>query len=529
MANLARTNAEWLRFLREQFLFVRMARETIENRDRYRRERIQVKNINDATSSTPHFTSVVLTGVVFGTNVNPAGNTAHAGILYVRFVANGGNWDVHLYKATGGGGGDEVGTVTNVAASATGTIVAANSSGLAGTVTLGANIAGETNDRHQLFVYQDWKREFGALWPSDGTTDDDAYSREAATRMCSDLAALEQQKLDRIITGYSEWALGNEQNPVGRGAAFVKQAVTSLISEAVDTDEDGAVTRSRTGFLEVLRDAMEDEATGSEQDIVKRVVAAGAGSFDGANVGLGAVASHTPEHHCPIGTWRFECVKGVDTDDLGAETFDGVFTEDNTDRTISLRGLVVGQSWKGPEGFGPVTLTRTLTKTGDGSNLRFTAASAAVVTGENNRNTDGGVLYWAITANGSNWDIAFYRSGSYGTSYKVAEATNIATSAAFTATAKNASGLTIAWQLGGTPSAVTGTLLLNPFYVQNTSNVRDKFSIATTLTSSGTAQRVIQKMFNYFLNDDTSGSELIPDSLAAVCNVSFGPYLVEDN
>ena len=75
--------------------------------ERSRLTRTQVVNFGDRKSATPHITALTLSGVVYGTN------TSADGLLYVRFVANGGNWDVSLYTGTGASG--LVGKATNVA------------------------------------------------------------------------------------------------------------------------------------------------------------------------------------------------------------------------------------------------------------------------------------------------------------------------------------------------------------------------------------------------------------------------------
>ena len=111
MADLAKTDAQYERFLEELGALMRIARWVEEIRRRLTRERTQVVNAGDVTSATPHLTGATLTGVDFGAN------TSDDGKLWLRWVANGGNWDVHLYTAAGASG--EVGTVTNVAASAT--------------------------------------------------------------------------------------------------------------------------------------------------------------------------------------------------------------------------------------------------------------------------------------------------------------------------------------------------------------------------------------------------------------------------
>jgi len=521
MSDLGKTNAQWTRFLREEGFFLRLARKIEDDRRRVTRERVQIVNQNDVTSATPHFTALTLDGVEYGTN------TSEAGGLFVRLVANASNWDIHLYTAAGASG--EVATATNVAASATGSLVAANSSGLTGTVTLGATIAGEIDDKHQLLILADYKLETLKLWPSDGTTDDDTASRSAASRLLSRLSSLYGQMQSAIQSGLSEWALSAADNPIARGNDFLSTAETSLLSDTEQKDASGNVTRLRRGFFEVQRSSQEDETTGSEQDIIERVIAASAGSFDSNNDGLGTLASHTPEGHCPVGKWRFECVRGVGNSGGGTEEFRGTFTSAANDETFSFTNLRVKQSFKGPRGFGAVTLLRTLSKTGDGSNVNLAAVSTISTSGEDETNTDGGVLYWKVTAAGSTNDISFYKSSNRATGDLVAKLSGAADAATTqVAAAQNGSGLTITLDVGSNPVLDTeGTLDLNFFHIQNAANVPDKFEVDTTLTSEGKTSRVLAEIFGAYMNTETSGSEQIDDDLLAGAN-TFVPYIVED-
>ena len=521
MSDLGKTNAVWLRYLREHSFFLRLARKLEDDRRKMVRERVQVVNQNDVTSATAHFTSVTLTGVEFGSN------TSEAGGLFVRLVANASNWDVHIYTAAGASG--EVASITNLAASATGTLVAQNSSGLGGTVTLGATIAAEADDKHQLLVFPDYKLELLKLWPSDGTTDEDTASHAAAVRMLARLASLYGQMLTTVRTGLSEWALSASDNPLARGNRYLEAAESSLLSDTAQKDSSGNVTRLRRGFFEVQRSAQEDETTGSEQDIIKRVIAASAGSFDSNNDGLGTLASHTPEGHCPVGKWRFECVRGVGNTNGGKEEFSGTFTATNSDASFTFTDLRVKQSFKGPLGFGAVTLLRTLSKTGDGSNVNLGAVSTFSTSGESESNTDGGVLYWKTTLAGATNDISFYKSSNMASGDLVAKLSGAADAASTqTAVAQNGSGLSLVFDVGTDPVLdASGTLDLNFFHVQNASNVPDKFEVDTTLTSEGKGSRVLAELFGAYMNTETSGSEQVDDDLIAGAN-TFVPYIDED-
>lgn len=521
MANLAQSDANWLRFLREFFFFLRLGRTALEQQRRYTRERVQIKNEGDYASATPHITAITLTGVEYGQN------TTEEGTIIVEFVANSSNWDVNLYDNPSG---TLIGKATNVAASATGSIVAQNSSGLSGSVTLGATITGDTSENHRLRVEIDWKLELLKLWPSDGTTEEDTNSRSVATRLLATLYQLERQKEAAIIAATQEWALTAADNLVARGNSWTGEQDTALIAEAVRRDSAGAITRLRTGFLETLRAAMEDEGTGSEQDVIKRVVAGGAGSFSGNNTGAGAVASHTAEDHCPIGTWSFKCVAGLGSGAGGREQFECVFLSSDGLETFTGGALLtVKQAWKGPRGFGAITLTRTLSKTGDGSNVNVGAASTFSTTGESEANTDSGVLYLRTDANGSNWDFSFYRASGRNAGDLVAKAENVATGASgVQATARNGSGLTVTFTVGSAPVDTTANYSIDLafFTVQNASNVPDKFTVATTLTSEGVISRIMGLLYDYKLNGDTSGSEQIDDDIARA-NVGLH-YITDD-
>lgn len=516
--DLGKTLVEWKRLLGRELagLFLCPLREAREARDKFTLERTQMWNLGDRASSTPHISALTLSGVDYGNN------TSVEGRLWVRFVANGGNWDVHFYKAAGGGGGDEVARVTNIAASATAALVAQNSSGLSGSLTLGANITGDVTDRHQLLVVVDYPARLAKVLTQTDGIEDDVHSRRILQNLYARCASLEEQKIAAIVAAVEAWALGDSQNLVGRGLDFTNTAETQLVEDVADPDASGNVARSRGGWLYVVKDAMEDETVGGEIDVIRRVVAASAGSFSG-NDGSGAVASHTPREKCLAGTWTFECVD----DTLGKERFNFNFRATDRDFQINGTGPQVKKEWSGPLGFGPITLTRTLTKTD--TNSRFTAASTATVTGETSLNTDDGVLYISIVANGSNWDISFFSASSRHISTLVAKATNIATSAAFTATEQNASGLNVVWQLSGTVAAdATPSLDLNPFKVENANGIRDRFTVTTSITGTpGLIQSLFAEEFDAELNSDTSGSESISDDYAK--QGTFAPYLAFDN
>lgn len=515
MSNLAKTQAQWNRHFEEEFCELLLApiRLLRECKDRFRFERTQVVLLD----GRGYVTSLTLAGVVTGVNTDTKGQ------LYIRIAADGGNWDINIYKATGAGGGDLVASVNALAAAGTSALTAENSSGLSGSITIGASMAAVANDTIVAQTFVDFRKLARDVLDGDGAKDSatlallvDAYDQVWRNTEAS---------LAIMRGAVQRWAAELGQS----GPEFTGQSFASLVSDEPVRGNSGEVSRRRTGFLPFYAEAMEDEGTAGEQDVVRRVTAGGAGSFDAANTGQGAVASHTPGEQCPAGVWTFECDAGQGTGRGGSETFSGRVKISGTDEELTFSGLTIKQSWTGPRGFGPITLTRTHSKTNDGSNNNFAAASGAVVTGEKESNTNAGVLYVKITANGSNWDIAFYKASTQTDSEKVAEALNVATSAAFTAEAKNGSGLTIAWTMGGTPGASTNiTFNLNFFVVQNGDGVPDKFTVTTSVTGTpGLIQETVSEELGYPLNSDTSGSETFAD--AHMKANTFPDYLVQDN
>lgn len=515
MPDLGHSQAEWTHFVGEEegYCWLVPMRLLEETASRFLLERIRIDNRDDYNTN---IAAATLTGVNYETNTDAQGR------LRVRVSANGGNWDVKLFKATGGGGSDEVGRVTNVAAAGTGTIVAQNSSGLGGTITMAATVAAETDDIHHLKTFVDFRLVAKAMETgSDSTSDTNASASYAAMIDAYTAAGLAVRgALNGFIANFSRFALSDTGVPVAKGRTFLESADTTVFQEVQRRDSDGNVVVDKSGLLSTQRLCMADETTGGEQDVVRRVPSASAATFFSSNSGLGSIASHSPGEAAPEMTITGTCVQGVDTGRLGSEEFEISYNYlDKGQRVIRRESinLRVGKTWTGSFGVGPISLVRTYSKTGDGSNLHLAAATGATapsVTGETNSNTDAGILYWQVVANGSNWDYEFYKSSTYGAATLVAEATNIATGANFTASAQNASGLTIVYKAGSAPVAATqGTLNLNPFKVQNSSRIADGFTIDVAVAASpGSFQSLVSRMWpGAHLNSDTSGSESISD------------------
>lgn len=517
--DLGHTQAEWTRLLGREIgqALVAPLRLLREVRDRFRLSRTQVVNWGDCASAAPQITAATLTGVNLGTN------TSALGELFVRTAVNGGGgYDVSLYKAIGASGGDLVAKATGVATNGTGTLVAQNSSGLSGTVTLAGTVTTETNDKHKLVVLVDYRAQLSTIF--DGSVEDDEASRAAMKKFYDAVVAQIDNAISAGVRAMQDIGLSAADNPVARVNKFCLTTESTLESDQAIVEGSGAVRRSRTGLFEVLRNDMNDETTGGEQTVQQIAPAGSAGAFGSANTGQGSVASHTPSGQMiPPSTWRFQCIDQT----IGAEKFRCTigFTRAGDDRAIvDPSPLTVKQPWSGTLGFGPITLLRMRTKTGDGSNLNLAATSYFTESGENSANTNDGTLYWLIASNGANWDISFYNSSSYLSTALVAKATNVATGATFQAVQQNSSGLTINGKVGSGPTTTTtGTLVLNTFRTQNSNGQPDEFTVTVTHTGTdGVYQRLLADIFGAALNSASSSPSISDDY---VKGNTFVPFL----
>lgn len=517
--DLAKTNAQWDRWLGREFGMrlglIRVLRELL---DSLHREREQIRIVRDATAylGTSGATS---DGADLGVN------TTEDGIVYIRLTGGGDPRTASAYKATGGGGGDLVAQGTANAGNVA-TMTPQNSSGLSMTWHIPTPFVATSGDEIAAHIFTDWRLR--ALRVHDGDEPRDTEAREGFQDLLNGLRSAIASLKGSAVAELGQWAAAQ----FNRGAEFTGRTFSSLISDVAREDESGNVSRQRTGFLPFIKQAMADN-TPTVQTVVRIVPSAAAGVFASGNAGAGAVDAHTPQEHCPELIIELSCVRGYDTEDIGDEEFSGFARVTETGETIPVNGVRVGRSFSGPRGIGPFTLERVLAKTDAGS--RFTAASTAVVSGESNRNTDAGVLYISIAANGPNWDISFFRAATRLATDLVAKAENIATSATFTATERRGSGLQVAWQLSGTVAAdVTPSLDLQPFAIENDDGVPDSFSIDVTHAASpGLIQQITAEELGtgaesrYHLNSAAAGAETIGDGFASAG--TFTPFAVRDN
>ena len=524
--DLGKTDAEWLRLLGSEIggMILAPARVLFETRDRFKEARTQVQIDGNAAHSTVFDIDAGAGLILAGANIGT--NTAADGRLWCRITGSG-PYTVSLYTAAGASGLVAQGAAN---AGAVATLTAQNSSGLTGTADLHASIAADATDTIQILVVQDWRARLATVFnETDGVTDD-PYTRQVLAAAYAATARRIDAALGDFLSYVPAALLAAADNPIARVNEFTGAGDSTLASVSVDNDGSaGGVTVSRSGAFETLKLAMADETTGSTQGVLRRLPASVTTTFGSANAGTYSVPTHTPGDRTPAQTVVFKCTRGVDTGDLGNEAFQARITQTEGEERIYTASelAVIGQPWSNANGIGPITISRTYTKTGDGSDLNFAAASGAVVSGENNSNTDEGTLYWSTTTDTTN-TIKFFSSSSLDASTLVAQADSIATSTAFTATQKNGSGLTVNWTTGGTLSSTNGSLLLNPPKVDADGNgTPDQFTVAITVpAAAGIYQTLMSRVFGAELNGVAS-SETISDSYAT--QSTFAPFVVRDN
>ncbi|HBP17415.1 MAG TPA: hypothetical protein DEA08_06445 [Planctomycetes bacterium] len=352
------------------------------------------------------------------------------------------------------------------------------------------------------------------MW--DGTADKDVRSREefvAAAELVAE--QLREAKLT-MLEAFTAFAtrLGS------RGADFLQATHSSLVSDTPVRGGSGSVSRRRTGFLVDLARSMKAESVAGEQSIAQRVVKAQAAVFAPTNGGRGKIAAHAPREFCPAARWTFKCARGQDTGHGGAEEFQCTVKVLGEDRQFSFGGVRIKQSFSGPEGIGPFVLERFYTKTGDANHRSLSKANSVSTSGERSGNTEAGLLHWEVRDRGAGFEVSFYRSAGKAEGDLVARAEGVVANAAFQATERNASGLTVNWAAGPQPKdGEAGALNCNFFLVENRGGVPDEFVIETVVAGGGRVQALLAELTGGSLHSKPAGQETVPDDLLLAGNV----------
>lgn len=425
-------------------------------------------------------TGWTLTGVVPGVNTDANGK------LYVRFVADGGDWDVSVYKATGAGGGDLVASANAVADGAVATLAADNSSGISGSVTLDATVTADATDTHILECFIDWPTYSRSIL--DGSQAEDTEIKKALdtayTSVASSIRAA-RQALASVLNAAAVRSLI---------ARITKtEATQAFLTKGVSVDE-GLVTLDVSGAAEDLRDAMQDNTT--EQKVAVTTLTAGSVTADSGNAGLGTLTVGA------ISPNMVPCKVIATCVDEGMPDEEFEITALSSDGKTSLKGrsrLRVGREWNDPDLGVSLTLSRTYDKNStDGTNVQVAAVSFITgVTGITADNSDDGTLYGKSVANGGTWNFEFYKASGLTAADLVAKATAIAADGLFTATPSNQSGLQVGWKAGSTPTnGGTWQLDVNPFKKKRVGQGGDRFEFDISRSAKGAWQEAARKQFD---------------------------------
>lgn len=486
MPNPARSQTEFTDLFARILHPLRKAEIIDEVIDRFESSRTQVVETGDFNAN---LTDWDLSGVVVGTNTDSAGR------IFVR-VTGAGPYAVTLYKATGGGSGDKVAEDTSVAAGAVATFVEANSSGITGTATLASSVTADVTDNHRLRCFPGMNAMDRSVF--DDTEDEDGILRELHARFNRTVVQTLKALRSRAV------GLLQARDMVKYIGTVVKSGDTVALNRTTSVD-DGQVSLTVTGILEDLREAMEDNTT--PQSVAVSTLAAGSVTYDSGNTGSGTLAVGAIGTNLEPGLVIVKCVNET----IGSEKFEVTFRPDDkfSPELKGINNLQVGKGWNDPNINVSLTLSRTYDKNGtDGTNLEVAAASGVSVTGITSSNSDDGNLYGKIVANGSNWDIEFYKASGRTDADLVAKATNIATGAVFTATQQNRSGLSIAWTAGSGPTnGNTFELDVNPWKVGPPSDV---MSFAITRSAKGEIQDAWRRYTGWKL--EQSGSPTVTEA-----------------
>lgn len=534
MPDLGKTDAQWLRYKGEEWGYAMLGPERLlwEILDRFRKTRTQVAvdgwqpwaDLIDIANGGCTFT-----GVKYGVNCDVDGR------VWVRGTGGSNPRTISVYKAAGGGSSDKVAEGSGNTG-ATITLTAQNGSGMGGTWRLPATFNADTSDELQLLLTKDFNAILLDVFDEQDSVEDDPITRKVFQDLYANIANQIQTALGLFSAAASLAFVTNpaDKNTKARGSAFVGAQQSSLFQVTKENlGEDGGVSLSTSGLVPREENSMAAETTGSTQYVKERGPSAGSVSYGSQNAGSLDVTVGTIQDRCRAITVVGTCVRGSDNEDKASNFAFAVTITNDEDETSIANGeeAVVGQPWAHEEGVA-FQVDLTLSKTGDGSNNIFTAATNASVTGATRSNTATFVLHWRKTETSSGvFKVEFFKDSSLDATYLVASKEGLAADEAFVASPKNVSGLSVSWQMGSTPgsSTDTGTLLLNPPKVDADGNGNpDTFEFSITVPAgAGLYQSGVKRITGGQLNSTTAGSETISDDYVKAG--TFPDYAVQDN
>jgi hypothetical protein len=422
-------------------------------------------------------------------------NLDASGALWVRVTANGGNWDIHVYKAVGAA--SEVMNATNVAAGATATLAQANSSGLSGSCLLSASVmAAIAADTYRLQVYLGYPEYDRQIF--DGSQQEDG-------RIQNDQGAINKSigaALLSLITQLNR--SGESQNQLLQIGRIWQLPGNLDYLDKTPTNNEDVVTVQTDGVLPRENQNWKDNTI--VQSVAPQTFAAGAVSYASGNVGQGVLTVGAVGSNIKAG--RIDVVCSQDT--LPSQRFIVTFTPaDGTSPIVGANPLTISASWTDPEI--PVTLSLVPTYVTTGATTQIASvANITAITGVTADFSNAGILYVKVVASGGGFIFQFYADSGY--TLLVAQSPIVAANTAFMATEQNHSGITVGWKSGSAPT--DGSLFnvnIQPFTKGSPTLPADSMSFTLSQTAAGRIQDMMRRYHDYKFYD--GGSTTIPDTL----------------
>lgn len=429
-------------------------------------------------------TAWTLTGV----NMSDVGrNVTDGGRLWIRVTANGGNWDIHIYKALAAA--SEVATATNVAAGAVATLSAANSSGLTGSCTLAATIAAIAADTYSLQVFLGYpemiRQIFNGVHQEDGACATALLAAVARAGADLDGMSLRMAALARDV---------NMLKQLGRVWVIPAERIQFLTKQA--TPDDGTITVTVDGAFERFRQNWKDNTT--VQKVPVTTLAAGAAAYAATNLGTSAATLGTPGPNLEPGTIQGVCTKSGPGDET---EFEITFTPtDGTGPIVGRNKLTVGKLWDDADIPVTISLAFGYTLSGDDADGSDVAAVTQItgITGLTADNSDDGKLYGSVVASGAAFIYKFYSASSRTAADLVAQSPAVAAATAFTATSMNGSGVSVGWKSGSAPAdGDLFTIDQDPHKAGTSTTAPDQFTIAITRSALGWVQDLARRYYGW--------------------------------
>lgn len=412
------------------------------------------------------------------------------GRLWIRITANGANWDIDVYKAKAAGAGNKVLSATNVAAGATITFSAANSSGISGTAKLGSSVAAIAGDTYAVQIWLGFPQMDRQVY--DGEHQEDGELLAASAELNAEIA----DALRGVIDSLNQLAESEPFNKI-TGRIWKIPPGLGFLDKKPDENDD-VISVVVDGVYERLRQNWKDNAT--VQHVKKTTLAASAVTYESGNLGLGTLTVGTLGENLEPGLVQLTCIE----DDLpGATRFRVTFTpDDGSGDVIGARLLTLSKVWDDPDIPVQLTLAPTYTKTGADAQIA-PVADIASITGLTKQNSDDGKLYFKIVASGASFIYEFYSDSSR--TKLVAKSPAVAAATAFTATQQNRSGLSVSWKSGTAPTAgTTGDVDINPFKKSTSTTAADQMRFSVTRSTKGKIQEYQREFHDWKLNSDAS-------------------------